>query len=99
METTRSGVLLAAGMMIAIAVFVRWLATSSEIWLGILSVEEMSVVEHEFKIVDHKARQAFEELLGIKLYGPVVRLMHDKYVEHAAAIQAIQSAAALRVRR
>jgi hypothetical protein len=57
------------------------------------------MADHEFKIIDDQARRDFEKLLGFEIRQPVVRLMHDTYMRHAAAIQAIQMAAAFRVKR
>jgi hypothetical protein len=56
------------------------------------------MADHEFQIVDAEARADFEKLLGHEIRGPVVRMMHDTYLEHAGAIQAIQMAAAFRLK-
>jgi len=60
---------------------------------------EIVVETHEIKIVDRQSLQEFERLLGFKINGNVVRLPHDVYKKHAAAINVIQMSAALRLKR
>ena len=55
--------------------------------------------EHKFKIADSQSKKEWEELFGARIHGNIVRVPHDKYVENALAIHAIQMSAAFRHKR
>jgi hypothetical protein len=58
-----------------------------------------TIATEHFEITDAEARRDWEGLLGFKIKGPTVRLTRDTYLRYAGQIQAIQMAAAFRVKR
>ena len=50
----------------------------------------------KYEIIDAQSKREWEDLIGIKIHAPYVRITGEFYIEHATEIQAIQMMAAFR---